>query len=231
MNKQSWPPPFTVRVSDRARYARLRVSPGGGLEVVLPRALRNASPLAIVERHRSWVEKHLCRFAAPEEAAKPEPPEAVILRGGKIVIPVCYGQPETIFLGNELFLAAARTDAAEVAASLRAFVTARAKETLAAETARLAREHGLEYAGLSFRRQKSRWGSCSAKKCLSLNVCLIFLPKELALFVIRHELAHTKHMNHGEAFWKLLFSMEEKAMALDRRLRAAWRHVPAWMWA
>jgi len=81
-----------------------------------------------------------------------------------------------------------------------------------------------------FRRQKSRWGSCTAKGALNLNTCLVFLPTELARHIILHELAHTKHLNHGQGFWKLLFSMEENALALDKRLRRAWRHVPEWMW-
>ncbi|WP_456479561.1 M48 family metallopeptidase [Nautilia sp.] len=56
--------------------------------------------------------------------------------------------------------------------------------------------------GVSFRFNKTRWGSCSAKNAISLNYYLAQLPKELIEYVVVHELAHIKHKNHSPAFWK-----------------------------
>lgn len=233
-----WPPPFTVRVSTRARYARLRVSPGKGLEVVLPHKLRDVSALEIdvsaleiVERHKNWVQKTLCRFTAELPVPSPGPLDAIFLRGGTLTFPLVYGRPETALINGALHLRAGKGEADKAAALLRTFVRAYAYEILGGETARIAAEHGLGYTDLRFRRQKSRWGSCTARGALSLNTCLVFIPEDLARFVIMHELAHTKHMNHGQGFWRLLFGMEAKALALDKRLRTAWKYVPRWMWS
>lgn len=55
---------------------------------------------------------------------------------------------------------------------------------------------------ISFRDMRSRWGSCSAKKTISLNWRLILAPQEVAEYVCIHEAVHLLHMNHSRSFWK-----------------------------
>jgi predicted metal-dependent hydrolase len=67
-----------------------------------------------------------------------------------------------------------------------------------------AKRFGLSYSVLSVRDQSSRWGSCSARRGISLNWRLILLQPELQDYIILHELAHLTEMNHGKGFWALL---------------------------
>ena len=57
---------------------------------------------------------------------------------------------------------------------------------------------------ISFRKNKSRWGSCSSKDNLSFNIMLIQTPLPFIEYVVVHELAHIRHKNHSKAFWKLV---------------------------
>lgn len=57
---------------------------------------------------------------------------------------------------------------------------------------------------VTYKDTKTRWGSCSARKTISLNWRLIFAPPEIAHYVCAHEVAHLLHMNHSQAFWKVV---------------------------
>ena len=61
---------------------------------------------------------------------------------------------------------------------------------------------GVNYKKVTVKNQKTRCGSCSSKGNLNFNYKLYFLPDRLMDYVIVHELAHLRHMNHSEAFWK-----------------------------
>ena len=62
----------------------------------------------------------------------------------------------------------------------------------------------LPYNKVTISKARSRWGSCSSKRDISLSFYLMLLPAHLMDYVILHELAHTREMNHGPKFWELL---------------------------
>lgn len=65
----------------------------------------------------------------------------------------------------------------------------------------LADQYGFHFNRVTIRRQKTIWGSCSVKNNISLNIHLARLPDPLIDYVMLHELTHTRHKNHGNAFW------------------------------
>jgi predicted metal-dependent hydrolase len=62
----------------------------------------------------------------------------------------------------------------------------------------------LSFEELKYRKMRRRWGSCSATKVITFNTQLIKVQKELIDYVIVHELAHLKHMNHSKEFHALV---------------------------
>lgn len=82
----------------------------------------------------------------------------------------------------------------------------------------------LPYNKVTISKARSRWGSCSSKRDISLSFYLMLLPAHLMDYVILHELAHTREMNHGPKFWELLNQLTDgKALALRKELRM---HLP-----
>lgn len=69
---------------------------------------------------------------------------------------------------------------------------------------RFSQKYNLPYNRAAFRCQKTKWGSCSSRQNISLNINIAFLPKHLQDYILLHELCHLRHMNHSKAFWSRL---------------------------
>ncbi len=80
----------------------------------------------------------------------------------------------------------------------------KAREFCAKRVAYWATQMDLDYNRIAIKNMKTRWGSCSIKKNLNFNYKIIFLKPEQADYLIVHELAHLRQMNHSPAFWKIV---------------------------
>lgn len=79
-----------------------------------------------------------------------------------------------------------------------------AKRVLEQKCEWFAAQMSVTYGTISVREQKTRWGSCSAKGNLNFNWKLVLMPEEILDYVVVHELAHRKEMNHSPAFWSIV---------------------------
>jgi len=96
----------------------------------------------------------------------------------------------------------------------------RAAEYLPQRCATLASEHGFKYNRIFMKNNRTNWGSCSNRGNINLNIHLMRLDKELADYVILHELCHLRHHNHGAGFHTLLNALcggKEKELASQLR--------------
>lgn len=94
-----------------------------------------------------------------------------------------------------------------------------AKSVLAARTAYWAERMGVTYGRIVIREQVTRWGSCSTAGNINYNWKLILVPEELLDYVVVHELAHRREMNHSRRFWDVV----EHELPDYRRRRKALR--------
>ena len=95
-----------------------------------------------------------------------------------------------------------------------------AKTTLIQRLKWLASKYGFSYNKISIRNQKTRWGSCSSKNNISLNMKLVRLPDELVDYVILHELAHTIVKDHSKAFLAEMDKLVENRRQMSSQLRS-----------
>ena len=94
-----------------------------------------------------------------------------------------------------------------------------ARKVLCRRIGELAQLHNFVYNRISIRKQKTRWGSCSSKDNINLNMNLLHLPSELMDYVLLHELVHTKVKNHSNDFWDELETVVPNARIIDRKLK------------
>jgi predicted metal-dependent hydrolase len=83
----------------------------------------------------------------------------------------------------------------------------------------LAEKHGFSYNRVFLKNQQTRWGSCSPKNNISLNMKLVVLPRELIDYVIIHELVHTCVHDHSKRFWSELDKYVGSGKGMARKLR------------
>ena len=83
----------------------------------------------------------------------------------------------------------------------------------------LCKRNGFKYNRVFVKNQKTRWGSCSDKNNINLNINLVRLPDELIDYVILHELVHTRIKNHSHGFWEEMSKVVEDPKSLDKKLR------------
>lgn len=79
-----------------------------------------------------------------------------------------------------------------------------AKQYIPQRAAYFARRMGVTYGRITIREQKTRWGSCSSRGNLNFNWKLMRMPPEALDYVVVHELAHRKEMNHSARFWAIV---------------------------
>jgi len=95
---------------------------------------------------------------------------------------------------------------------------AEARKILVNRLNELCEQHGFHYNKVFMRNQKTRWGSCSTKNNISLNMKLVRLPDEMIDYILLHELVHTRIKNHTNVFWTELNRFVGDAKAKSKKL-------------
>ncbi len=178
------------------------------------RGLRVGAPLraglgdieTLILKHADWV---LQKLDGWQQRA---PEDLVVIRDG-LVLP-CFGQALTISLarganrvvwlpdGSRLTLCLAAE--ASPKHLLERALRERARLVFAQRLAFYAARLGVAVPALTLSSARTRWGSCSTRSGIRLNWRLIFFPLAVVDYVVAHELAHLREMNHSPRFWSVV---------------------------
>ena len=226
-------PGWHVRISRRARRLSMRVFPGGRVEVVVPPGVGIPAIERFVSRHRDWAERRAREFTllAPHGDTRRPSRVALALPGRDWQVAYETAPRASVHETDDGVLRVRGPDHSErrVSQSLLRWLSGQAAREFSVRMEALSSELGIDYAKLHLRRQRTRWGSCSAAGTISLNVCLMFQRPAVVRYLMIHELCHRRHMNHSDRYWRLVESFEPHWRALDAELLRGWRIVPAWV--
>ena len=215
------------RRDPRARRVAIRVQPFDGVTVSYPRHISLTIAKRLVQSKADWIAKRLVEARLHEEAAiLPATPGGNVTRthrlqtipheGGAVSVRVQGGvirvhHPASVDPHDPVLRRAIR----------KGVLSAYRREAVAYLPPRveeLARLHGFTIGRVAVKNLRSRWGSCSLRGTINLNLQLMRLPDRLIDYVILHELAHTRVRNHSREFWDLLRRVVGNARELDREL-------------
>jgi hypothetical protein len=91
--------------------------------------------------------------------------------------------------------------------------------TLPTRVSHYARKMNLHPKEIRFKKMRRRWGSCSSEGIVTLNTMMMQLTYEHIDYIIVHELAHLRHMNHSKEFHALVRTILENERSLRRELK------------
>ncbi len=198
---------YTVRRSPKARRVLLSVHRERGVEVVLPRGVRMtpAEIERLVEGRRDWIETSLDRLRARPAPAPPrrfEELPSVLFRGVECALIVREGTPAIQRRGDAIEITTSRPSYA--VHLFEAWARWHARSTFVEALDRWERRLGVRRTGLTVGDARTRWGSCSAKKRITLSWRLMLAPPEVLDYVALHEVAHLVNHNHSPAYWAVV---------------------------
>ena len=187
----------------RVRRVNLRIRPDGSMHVSAPRLTPALAVDALLISRQDWILEKLREAAQHREADE----DAVWLWGERLSLLVRQGgRHRAAVSGDTLVLTLKDPEDGE---ERRRALEAWQKKLCTERVTALCRQYfpyferrGLAFPTLSFRRMRSRWGSCRPQKgALSFNTRLAELPPDCADYVVVHELAHFWQPNHSAAFY------------------------------
>ncbi|MBC8130781.1 MAG: M48 family metallopeptidase [Rhizobiaceae bacterium] len=197
--------PLVVRRNPRAKRLIMRLSPGAReLSITAPPRVSAAAILDFIERHKGWAESRIVRAEGLIEVA-----DGAILpfRGGTLRIVHEPGRR-----GSRLDTAADALDdmvlrvggdAGHLPRRVTDALKREARRDLQAAVDRHSAAVGLQPSAMTLKDTRSRWGSCSADRRLSFSWRIVMAPPEVLDYLVAHEVAHFRQMNHAPAFWSL----------------------------
>jgi len=201
---------YTIKRSARARQVRLEVRRDTSLTVVLPKSYNLGYLSDLLQDKRQWILSKLAQCSqAPLLPAEKAPQSGDTIpylgRDVEVVRRRSLEEAESAKLEGERLIVNLRGSRdGSLGPVLEQWYRMQAARLIKGRAEELSARLGLPYSRLIIRGQRTRWGSCSQRGTLSFNWKLMMAPPPVIDYVILHELAHLKEMNHTSRFWGLV---------------------------
>ena len=201
--------PYAVKRSFRAKHARLEVRAATGLTVVIPGSYNINDISALLRKKERWILDKLAKYVKGHPITEEKEPKSgnfipYLGRHLKVVTLHNTGTAVSVRLEKNRLLVNLNRQNGRLNLVLEWWYRQQAEELIKKRVDDLCPRLGVTYVRLTVRAARTRWGSCSQKGIINFNWKLMMAPEPVIDYVIIHELAHLKEMNHSKNFWKLV---------------------------
>ena len=198
---------YQVRKSKR-RTMSLEIKQDGGVLVRVPKMTPDFLIKKFVQQHGEWIEQK----------------RSQAIKRHRLVLNKHFVPGEKfLFLGEEYDLKLGLASQDKAREVFEKWYKQEFRGLINERVEYFANMFGYKYDRLRISSAKSRWGSCSSNKTLSFVWRLVMAPMEVIDYVVVHELAHLKHMDHSARFWA-----EVERMMPDYKEHKAWLKENGW---
>jgi len=213
--------------SRRARRLNISIRHNHSVRVAVPYSVPIRTAHKFFTDHLDWVRKSLQRIHNAEQNQQPRFDNSFRTRSHQLVLhpqedehfsfqishdkiifrfPATF-QPEEDRVQKIILLAVIETYRSE------------AKQYLPDRVALLAKRFGFQFNRIFIKNLKSRWGSCSVKNNINLNLQLMRFDEMVIDYIILHELLHTRIKNHGQEFWNAMEKIYPRFQEARKKLK------------
>jgi predicted metal-dependent hydrolase len=180
----------------------------------------------LLERHKTWIEKHRKKYEARKEGLEKRSfsdGETFNILEKEYRLTISQGKnlkSKVEITDDAIFIFEGKNDETSHEKLLEKYLRKAAKEIFVSRTLHFTKLYGLTFKNVTVKDQKSKWGSCSTRGNLNYNWKLIFGPKSILDYIVVHEVCHLKEMNHSDRFWSLVGLHYPEYKEMRRWLRA-----------
>lgn len=198
---------YTVQIHPRARNLKIKVLPNGSVVVVRPKhGFFLKSIDQFVKENDAWIQNALAKVKT--RPAKPTVNDQELLIFGKSYskqVEFSATQKIGVHISeNQVMINPVTNSKTSIEKALNQFLKSTAEKYILPRTLQLGKVMDIPFAKITLREQKTRWGSCTSEGNLNFNWRLVHCPPAVIDYVIIHELAHRKQMNHSAKFWDIV---------------------------
>lgn len=219
---------IALKKNRQSKGMRIIIRSSSSITVTFPWHLTYGDAISFINEKESWIKENLKKISkiVPKKIFHPNNPfktfahelNFVQLETGNPYIKVDRSNITVYYTDEEMLVASPVQE--HIQQAIEKVLKNEALKYLPPRVDFFAEKHGLKYKGISVKKMRTRWGSCSSTGKLNFNIHLMRLPAHLIDYVILHELAHLKHHNHGAGFWKYLDELSgsnSKKFALEMK--------------
>lgn len=185
----------------RRKKAAFYLTPEG-IELRIPARLPNRVVERILHEHSDWIQDRLADLPK-----KPLLPNDQLRYQGEIVPIVRTNTVDTFEYDGTNFQCPDQWDTSKLESAYESWLRDKALTYVTERAPYYERLLGVKATRIRIGHQKTRWGSCSSKGSISINVRLMLAPIEVMDYVVAHEWTHLVHFDHSKSFWSTLTSI------------------------
>ena len=211
-------------VRSQRRTVAIQIHPDRRIELKVPLLYNINEVEPFLLKHYRWIFKRLDAPVAP----KTEPKRFVdgelhYFLGKQYPIKIIITSENTVVFQDDTIVIYAKYDLPELIEVLLEkwyFTQARAVfQKISIPLTKQMAKYNVAPKSFTIKKMKTRWGSCSSKGSVNLNLDLIKLPEGCIKAVILHELCHLVHMNHSKEFYALMTAEMPDWKVWDKQLK------------
>ncbi|AQS60631.1 M48 family metallopeptidase [Desulforamulus ferrireducens] len=213
---------YLLRESQRAKNVRLTINSPEMLEVVVPMRYPQDQLEALLKTKQNWILEKLNWFSQRlEQKPKNNPEETPTVlflgKGYRLVKVLQPGSPQVELVGDKMIVMFPQQKQVKIHDILVGWLRCQARRVINQRLQQYSKLLNVQYNQVFIKDQKTRWGSCSSGGNLNFNYRLVMAPLTVIDYLVVHELAHLREMNHSKQYWQLV-----ESVCPDYRLHRQW---------